>query len=664
MDSDSQGRKPLLEKAKRSGIPAHRGWHGERQLLRKQPLLVVPITRIWSRLRTTKGEDRKIYEVRSSPRDQLQPELITLKYAKPGDKLPVSKPHLFDLKTKNEIPVSDKLFPNPWSITRMRWDADGKAFTFLYNQRGHQALRLLEVNAETGKVRPIINEESKTFIDYAGKHFLHEVPGARRIHLDVRARRLESPVSIRSQDRQGEEPDHEGALGRPLRRSRGRPEPDKSGSKPAASIPNKIPTTSISAASTIDGTGLVRLTEGDGNHSIRYSPDQKFLHRHLFARGHGRRSRSCDDRKMEAGLRTGTGGHVGPGEVRLEGARALRRQGPRWQDRHLRVIFRPTNFDPSKKYPVIEQIYAGPQGSFVPKAFRAFYYPQEMAELGFIIVQIDGMGTSNRSKAFHDVCCKNLADAGFPDRILWMKAAAKKYPYMDLSRVGVYGGSAGGQNALRRPAVPRRLLQGRRGDCGCHDNRMDKVWWNELWMGYPDRAALRGTIECHERSQADRQAAANRWRSGFERRSRIDHASRQRADQSEQGFRADRLPQRQPRGRAAVPMAPAAEGLLRQEPARRRAAQSQCAQDRDRRIRLLNRRKTFPHPKKAIDPKPAEKAKPIPPPDLVPLVAKSRSEVRSLARRFEADRGSLMRKYAIPTAPTTMPDFANSTTTG
>jgi dipeptidyl aminopeptidase/acylaminoacyl peptidase len=93
------------------------------------------------------------------------------------------------------------------------------------------------------------------------------------------------------------------------------------------------------------------------------------------------------------------------------------------------------------------------------------------------------MGTNNRSKAFHDVCAKNLGDAGLPDRILWMKAAAAKYPYMDLNRVGVYGGSAGGQNALsamlRHPEFYKAAVAG----CGCHDNRMDKIWWNELWMG-------------------------------------------------------------------------------------------------------------------------------------------------------------------------------------
>src|SRR5690606_23270956 len=90
------------------------------------------------------------------------------------------------------------------------------------------------------------------------------------------------------------------------------------------------------------------------------------------------------------------------------------------------IIVRPTNFDPSKKYPVIEYIYAGPHSSFVPKTFNANPSGmQELAELGFIVVQIDGMGTSNRSKEFHNVAWKNLKDAGFPDRIKWIQAAAQ-----------------------------------------------------------------------------------------------------------------------------------------------------------------------------------------------------------------------------------------------
>jgi dipeptidyl aminopeptidase/acylaminoacyl peptidase len=149
------------------------------------------------------------------------------------------------------------------------------------------------------------------------------------------------------------------------------------------------------------------------------------------------------------------------------------------------IICRPRDFKPDAKYPVIEQIYAGPHGSFVPKRFAPFHRHQALAELGFIVVQIDGMGTNGRSKAFHDVCWKNLADAGFPDRILWMKAAAEEEKAMDLSRVGIYGGSAGGQSALGGLLFHGDFYRAAVADCGCHDNRMDKIWWNEQWMGWP-----------------------------------------------------------------------------------------------------------------------------------------------------------------------------------
>ena len=149
------------------------------------------------------------------------------------------------------------------------------------------------------------------------------------------------------------------------------------------------------------------------------------------------------------------------------------------------VIIRPTRFDASRRYPVIENIYAGPHGSFVPKTFNDYYGMQALAELGFIVVQIDGMGTANRSKAFHDVASKNLKDAGFPDRILWHKAVAAKYPYYDVSRVGIYGGSAGGQNAMGALLFHPEFYKAAVAFAGCHDNRMDKIWWNEQWMGWP-----------------------------------------------------------------------------------------------------------------------------------------------------------------------------------
>lgn len=98
---------------------------------------------------------------------------------------------------------------------------------------------------------------------------------------------------------------------------------------------------------------------------------------------------------------------------------------------------------------------------------------------------MDGMGTNWRSRAFHDVCWKNLKDGGFPDRIAWLRAAAATRPWMDLTRVGIYGGSTGGMNTLAGLLHHGDFYKAGVADCGCHDNRMDKIWWNEAWMGWP-----------------------------------------------------------------------------------------------------------------------------------------------------------------------------------
>ena len=234
-----------------------------------------------------------------------------------------------------------------------------------------------------------------------------------------------------------------------------------------------------------DGTGLVKLTAGDGTHSIEYSPGREFIV-DTYSR--------VDMPPVNELRRVSDGSLVCP----LEKSEASELEATVWQrPEHFvakgrdgrtdiyGVIYRPSTFDPNKKYPVIEKIYAGPHGSFVPKSFSPCHGAQRWAELGFIVVQIDGMGTSHRSKAFHDVCWKNVGDAGFPDRILWIKEAAKKYPYMDISRVGIFGGSAGGQSSTGALLLHGDFYKVAVSDCGCHDNRMDKIWWNEAWMGWP-----------------------------------------------------------------------------------------------------------------------------------------------------------------------------------
>ena len=234
-----------------------------------------------------------------------------------------------------------------------------------------------------------------------------------------------------------------------------------------------------------DGSGLTILTEGDGTHTEQFSPDRRW-----FIDTWSRvdcppvnELRRSDDGRLVCNLE-----HADATEWLAAGGRFPERFVAKARDGVTDiygVIWRPQHFSRFTKYPVIENIYAGPQDSFTPKPFRARYQQQKLANLGFVVVQMDGMGTSNRSKKFHDYCWKNLADAGFPDRILWIRAAAAKYHAFDLKRVGIYGTSAGGQDALRGLLDHGDFYRAGVADSGCHDNRMDKIWWNEQWLGWP-----------------------------------------------------------------------------------------------------------------------------------------------------------------------------------
>lgn len=430
------------------------------------------------------GVERHVHLIESSPKDQLQPKLHSYSYLKPGDKMPVQKPALFNVQTQKEVMLDDSLYETPWSINRLRWDQDSRRFTFLYNQRGHQALRVIAIEALTGDPQALIDEQSETFIDYAYKsHFrmmessdeilwMSERDGWNHLYL------FDSNTGFMK---------HQITRGEWVVRGVDKVDEDKRQIWFRASglFASQDPYYIHYCRVNFDGSGLVKLTRSNGNHSVEYSPDGRFI----------LDTWSRVDLAPVTELRDASSGKL-ISVIEKADSSALVEAG--WQNPETfmakgrdgltdiyGVIYHPTYFDPSKKYPVVEKIYAGPHGSFVPKSFRSFHSAQAMAELGFIVVQIDGMGTSNRSKAFHDVCWKNIGDAGFPDRIAWMKAAAETRPYMDLNRVGIYGGSAGGQNTLSGLLAHGDFYKVGVADCGCHDNRMDKIWWNELWMGWP-----------------------------------------------------------------------------------------------------------------------------------------------------------------------------------
>jgi dipeptidyl aminopeptidase/acylaminoacyl peptidase len=239
-----------------------------------------------------------------------------------------------------------------------------------------------------------------------------------------------------------------------------------------------------------DGTGLTRFTTGDGTHTLSPNPSAWTANTQFYVDTYSRVNmppvtelRRVSDQSLVMPLEKANAADLlatGWTYPEVFTSKARDNQTDIWG-----IIIRPTNFDPAKKYPVIENIYAGPQGSFVPKGWSTQGGMQGLAELGFIVVQIDGMGTANRSKAFHDVAYKNIGDAGFQDRIIWHRAVAAKYPSYDITRVGIYGTSAGGQNSTGGVLFHPEFYKVAVSNSGCHDNRMDKIWWNEQWMGWP-----------------------------------------------------------------------------------------------------------------------------------------------------------------------------------
>ncbi len=493
-------------------------------------------------LKTTVVPEPRVTLVETSPGDQVQPKQQSYPYIKPGGDVPQHEVRLFEAATGRELAVDQTLFTNQWELGNFQWEPDSSRFTFLFNQRGHQVLRVIAletgrsrgdealINAEREagnagssqgsagaspyrvEVKVLIKERSDTFVDYSQKTYLNflekrgeilwlsERDGWDHLYLvDAQTGELKRQLTRGEWNVRGiERVDEEAgviwfwAMGIHATQDRYhrhlcRLELGAPASGPASESKGSAGASPNRAGSETGAPSVVTLTAADGDHALQWSPD----HRFFIA------TWSRVDQPPVHELRDAITGAV---LCKLEeaDAREIIESGYQFPERFVAkgrdgvtdiygIIHRPKDFQPAKKYPVIENIYAGPHGQHVPKTFRARYrHQQELADRGFIVVQIDGMGTNWRGKKFHDVAWKNLKDAGFPDRIAWMKAAAATRPWMDLSRVGIYGGSAGGQNALRAVLDHADFYRAAAADCGCHDNRMDKIWWNEAWMGLPD----------------------------------------------------------------------------------------------------------------------------------------------------------------------------------
>lgn len=433
------------------------------------------------------GDRRKVYLVKSAINDTTRGVLEERLYDQPGDKLDTYEPYVIDINNRKETKVGlDPIMGGgqPWSSPPgITFSTKTNKAYIQYPIRGYQENRLVEIDPATASYRNIIEEKSKTFVDQGGIDWRlledtdeviwrSERSGWAQYYLiDLKTAKVKNAITTGNWVvRKISDLDLKNRFltftGNGLA---------------AGQDPYQL---HVYRAS-LDGKTLVDLTPGDGSHTVTWSPNRKY-YLDTYSRV---------DLPPVYELRNGADGKLlsviakaDDSKLKSNGIKPVQRfvaEGRDGKTPIYGIAVYPTHFDKTKKYPVIEYIYAGPHDSHVPKTYRPFLNMHRLAELGFIVVQIDGMGTNNRGKAFHDVAWKNIKDAGFPDRIAWIKKFAQAVPQADITRVGIYGTSAGGQNSMGAMLWHPEFYKVAVSSCGCHDNRIDKQWWNEQWMGYP-----------------------------------------------------------------------------------------------------------------------------------------------------------------------------------
>jgi dipeptidyl-peptidase-4 len=417
------------------------------------------------------------------PPDQLRPRAFTYVYPLPGEVLAKAEPIIFDIQSSKRIDVQTAPLELPFQDgPGFDWFPDSKGFYYDYDERGYKAKELRVVDAPTGEQKVVVREQSDSYVD-PGETFYHFVDATGEVlwsserdgwnHLYIYSRKtgqLENQITrggwvVREIDHVDEKERRVYFL------ANGREK-------------NEDPYQTHLYSIGFDGKDLRMLTPENANHSVSMSPDGSY-----FVDSYSR-----PDLPGESVLRHSKDGS----DVRiLEKADASELLKTGWTFPEpfqgkaadgttdiYGLIWRPSNFDPSRKYPVIEQVYTGPQGFFVPKTFAAQFRLQSVAELGFIVVMVDGRGTVGRSRAFHQVSYRNLGGA-FEDHVALIKQMADRYPYMDVARVGIYGTSAGGYGAAHAMLVFPDFYKVGVTISGDHDARLDKAWWNEAYQGYP-----------------------------------------------------------------------------------------------------------------------------------------------------------------------------------
>jgi dipeptidyl aminopeptidase/acylaminoacyl peptidase len=378
--------------------------------------------------------------------------------------------------------ICDHIYCNG-AFADVEWAPDGSQLAFVSSSRDHKEAKLRVADPESGEVRDVLEERVETFFesgeDMINWHFFPEYDEViwfsertdwGHLYLyDLQTGQLKHPITsgewrvlqLRHIDREARMLYFTG-----------------SGKEPGDPYFQYLYSVSM------DGGEVRLLTPDSANHSISFSPDYRFFV-------------DAASTPLDPGttvLRDMTGREV----VHLETGDISQLVAAGWQPPIpfkakardgitdvYGIMFQPSRLDPNFKYPIVNYLYPGPQsGSVGSRSFSAARRShQAMAELGFVVVTLDAMGTPGRTKSFHEAYYGNMGDNGLPDQIAAIRQLAERNPWMDLDRVGIWGGSGGGfastAGILRYPDFYKVAVS----TSGNHDNRNYEDDWGEKWQG-------------------------------------------------------------------------------------------------------------------------------------------------------------------------------------
>lgn len=424
----------------------------------------------------------KMYLLDFSKEEKFRPDLLSYYRGSPGDSTVVMYiPVIFDLEKKEEKRILALSAPHFIGI-QLRWSEDSQSLSGFHFPRGYKEFHLLEVGAETLAIRKIYTETSPTHINrenifrkLRNDQFIlgSEKSGWNQLYLmDWKTGKEIQPITT------GEYVVNKLSY---LDEVNGILYFEASGKEPG-----RNPYFNHLYRVKLDGTDLQLLTPEDAFHEISISPNGRFAVDNF----------SKVNQPTQSVLLDLSGGKQ-LAKISQTDISNLTRKGYQFpvpftaiaKDQKTEihaVYFFPTTFDPKKKYPIIDYTYTGPHTSTLPKTFKAglMGHQQPMAELGFVVVTVDGLGGFGRSKAFADVSYRNLGD-GTTDHVLAITQLASKNRFLDITRVGIFGHSAGGYDAARAMLLHSDFYKVGVASAGDHDFRMEKAWWPEMYMGYP-----------------------------------------------------------------------------------------------------------------------------------------------------------------------------------